>query len=238
MQQDTQKTNIHLLDELRKLRQRNTELEAIVSNLQETGKILQESEKRFKAIANYSFDWESWIGPDGKNMWMNPAVEKFTGYSAEEYLNLPDRLKQIICDEDRDRILSHYENGVHKHHAENDVEFQIKRKDGSLAWVSVSYQPIYTETGECLGMRSSIRDINSRKLSEQALQESEERFRSVAEYSSDAIIIIDQDGTIIFWNDAAKEVFGYEEKEVLGKSNTMLILRDCGIRIMGCDRTF
>ncbi len=235
MQQDANKTNAQLLEELSELRQKNNELEAVVSNLQETGKTLQESEKRFKAIANYSFDWESWIGPDGEIMWMNPAVEKFTGYSAEEYINLPDRLQQIICDEDRDRILSHYENGVHKHQAANDIEFQLTRKDGSLTWASVSYQPIYTETGECLGMRSSIRDISSRKLSEQALRESEERFRAVAESSSDAIIIIDQDGTIIFWNDAAKEIFGYEEKEVLGKLNTILIperlrYKDYGMR--------
>ena len=118
----------------------------------------------------------------------NPAVEKLTGYSAEEYMNLPDRLNQIIWDGDRDRILSHFENGLKKHQAENDVEFQIRRKDGSLNWVSVSYQPMYTEKGECLGLRSSIRDISKRKLAEQALQESEEHFhRAIAEASVDAI---------------------------------------------------
>ena len=55
MQQDTHKTKIQLLDELRELRQRNIELETIVSNLKET-------EERFKAIANYTLDWESWVG--------------------------------------------------------------------------------------------------------------------------------------------------------------------------------
>ena len=214
--QDTHKTNTQLSDELRDLRQRNSELEAIVSNL-------KESEERFRTIANYSFDWQCWIGTDGSLLWSNPAVEKLTGYSAEEYLNLPDRLKQIIWDGDRDRILSCFENGVQKHQSENDVEFQLRRKDGSLNWVSVSYQPMYTETGECLGLRSSIRDISRRKQVEETVRESEERFRSVAESSADGICIIDQNGTISFWNNAAQEIFGYEKKEVLGKSNSMLI---------------
>ena len=108
MQQDANKTNTQLSDELRGLRQRNTELEAIVSNLKETNEILKESEERSRAVADYGCDWESWVGLDGKLMWSNPAVEKFTGYSTEEYTNLPDRLNQIIWDGDRERILAHY----------------------------------------------------------------------------------------------------------------------------------
>ena len=224
MQQDANKTNTQLSDELRGLRQRNTELEAIVSNLKETNEILKESEERSRAIANYGCDWENWIGPDGKLMWANPAVEKFTGYSAEEYLNLPDRLNQIIWEGDRDRIRSHFESGLRKRQSANDIEFQIRRKDGSLNWASVSYQPMYTETGECLGLRSSIRDISKRKLAELALQESEEHFRrAIAEASVDAIYTVDQNGTIMFWNKAATKLFGYEENEALGRSNTMLL---------------
>ena len=50
------------------------------------------------------------------------------------------------------------------------LSFRIKHKDGALKWVSVSYQPMYTEKGECLGLRSSIRDISKRKQVEQALE--------------------------------------------------------------------
>ena len=101
-------------------------------------------------------------------MWVNLSVEKFTGYSAEEYLNLPDRFKQIHGDDDRVRALTNIENGLLQYQSVNDVEVQIRHKDGSLKWVSVSYQPMYTEKGEYLGLRSSIRDITERKqLSDQ-----------------------------------------------------------------------
>jgi PAS domain S-box-containing protein len=222
MRQDTHKTKAQLLVELSKLRQRNTELEAIVADI-------KKSEERFRAIANYTFDWENWVGIDGRLVWVNSAVEKITGYSPEEYLNLPDRFKQIYGDDERVRAQKHIENGLIHHQSENDVEFQIRHKDGSLKWVSVSSQPMYTEKGECLGLRSSIRDISRRKLAEQALQDSEERFRTVAESSPDAILISDQNGTIIFWNKAAVKMFGYEEKGILGESYTRLLperLRD------------
>ena len=68
MQQDANKTNAQLLEELRDLRQRNTELEAVVSNLKETNKLLKENEERFRAIADCSCDWESWVGNDGRLM--------------------------------------------------------------------------------------------------------------------------------------------------------------------------
>ena len=229
MEQDTHKTNTQLLDELRDLRKRNTELEAMVSNLKETNEHLKESEERFKAIANYTHDWESWVGLDGKLLWVNPAVEKLIGYAPEEYMNMPDRIQHVFGDDYRVRALAQIENGLRHHQTESDVDFQIRCKDGSFKWVSISSQPMYTEKGECLGLRSSIRDISKRKLAEQALQESEERFKTVAESSPDAILISDQNDAIIFWNNAAVEMFGYEEKCIVGKSYTMLLperLRD------------
>ena len=142
---------------------------------------------------------------------------------------MPDRFKQVYGDDDRVRALAQIENALIHHQSENDVDFQLRCKDGSFNWVSISSEPMYTETGECLGMRSSIRDISKRKLAEQVLQESEERFKAVAESSPDAILISDQNGAIIFWNNAAAEMFGYEERGIVGKSYTMLLperLRD------------
>ena len=62
-----------------------------------------------------------------------------------------------------------------------------------------------------------------RREAELALSESEERFRSVAESASDAIISVDDAGKIIFWNTAAEKVFGYSAEETLGRSPTFII---------------
>lgn len=61
------------------------------------------------------------------------------------------------------------------------------------------------------------------RLSHEALRESEERFRSVVETATDAIITIDANGSIVVWNRAASQIFGYEYGEIIGKSFTMLM---------------
>ncbi len=63
----------------------------------------------------------------------------------------------------------------------------------------------------------------ARKRGEQALRKSELRFRSVAQAANDAVIISDDRGHILFWNRGAQTIFGYEEKEVVGKPLTILM---------------
>ena len=172
---DQDKTKEQLIAELAELRRKvnpvlRTESARGRGETPQTKEMLKEIEARFRIIADYTYDWESWVGLDGNLVWINPAVEKITGYSCEEYLNMPDRLKKIILDDDRERIVSHFENGLKLRLSDNDVEFRIRCKDGSLKWVSLSYQPIYSHDGEYYGLRSSIRDINERKAAAAELE--------------------------------------------------------------------
>lgn len=67
------------------------------------------------------------------------------------------------------------------------------------------------------------RDVTARKLAEAALRESEEQFRSVTRSAQDAIVSADSGGNVIFWNERAREIFGYDEQEILGKSLQMIM---------------
>ena len=91
----------------------------------------------FRAIADYTYDWESWHDPDGKLHWVNAAVERMTGYSPDECLKRPDYLLALVTAEDRDRI-SNILNDAKAGGSGNDVEFQILHRDGSLHWAAVS----------------------------------------------------------------------------------------------------
>ncbi|MBF0501562.1 MAG: response regulator [Candidatus Riflebacteria bacterium] len=68
-----------------------------------------------------------------------------------------------------------------------------------------------------------VRDITTRRRAELALEKSEKRFRSVVETASDAIVTTDATGKIQFWNSAAETIFGYSEKDILGKSLELII---------------
>ncbi|MDQ2730724.1 MAG: PAS domain S-box protein [Armatimonadota bacterium] len=66
-------------------------------------------------------------------------------------------------------------------------------------------------------------EISERIRTEEALRDSERRFRSVVQSANDAIISADNDGRVVFWNQAAETTFGYREEEVLGQSLTLLM---------------
>jgi len=131
---------------------------------------LQKNEERFQAIADYSYDWENWHAPDGRLLWVNPSVERITGYSSEECLLMPDLTRTLIHEEDRDAVAKIF----HQRHSEqtsgNDLRFRIRRKDGSVLWVAGSWQPIFNLKMEYLGIRSSIRDISAKKEAEEKLE--------------------------------------------------------------------
>jgi len=132
----------------------------------------RQSAERFRAIADYTYDWENWIGVDGKLLWVNPAVERITGYSVGECMVMLDFPIPIVAEADREAVARQIREAV-QGSSRNDFEFRVRHKDGHLAWVAASWQPIYDSRGARLGHRSSIRDIAERKQAENALRRSE-----------------------------------------------------------------
>lgn len=126
----------------------------------------------FKAIANYTYDWEVWVSPASRILWTNPAVKRITGYSIKELMVMSDYPICLVYEEDRDRIGRAFKSAL-EGSTGNDVEFRIERKDGKIIWVAMSWQPIYDEKENSLGHRESIRDITTRKEAELALEKAE-----------------------------------------------------------------
>ncbi len=115
----------------------------------------------FRTVADYTYDWEGWHGPDGRLLWVNPAVERMTGYTPEECLKMPDYPFPMTASECRPRIreiLSEAMRGLSR----NDEEFEILDRAGNRRRVAVSWQPMYDENGRHLGFRTSIRDMTER----------------------------------------------------------------------------
>ncbi len=133
---------------------------------------LQESEAKFRAIADYTGDVEIWIGPDGQPVWINPAIERFTGYTVQECMAMPDFPASLIHVDDRPRMLEIYQQAS-AGSSGNDVHYRLLRRDGSFLWASISWQPIFGLDGVYLGWRSSHRDVTDRVQAEEALRLSE-----------------------------------------------------------------
>ena len=141
--------------------------EAVRSRIDE----LSASEARFHAIADYTYGWEHWTGPDGRLIWVNPSVERLTGYTPDECLAMPDYPLPLVAERDLERVTAEFRRAQSRTSTGKDFEFLARRKDGSAFWVSASWQSIFGARGEFFGQRASLRDISERKQVELALQD-------------------------------------------------------------------
>ena len=95
--------------------------------------------------------------------------------------------------------------------------------DGSETWVTTTKMPLRDKEGEIIGTFGISKDITERKQAEEALQESEVRYRSVLQSATDAIVTADGRGIIIGWNRGAERIFGYSYTEAVGQPFTFIV---------------
>ena len=137
--------------------------------LQERIHALAESEAKFTAIADYSYDCELWINPEGKLIWVNPRVLDMFGYTPEECLATQNFPAPYVSTADVTRTVRQVQRALHGNSGQ-DYEFRARRKDGTEFWAAADWRPIYDARGGYLGIRISIRDIAQRKQAEQQLE--------------------------------------------------------------------
>ena len=123
----------------------------------------------FRSIADCTVDWESWLSSDGEVLWVNDAVERFTGYSPAECLAMADYPLPLITAEHRAKIASYFiEAG--RGSTENNIEFETLHRDGATSWVAMSWQPMTDSAGRALGFRASVRDVSEKRRMREQLR--------------------------------------------------------------------
>ena len=177
---------------------------------------LREAEERYRTVANYAYDWEYWENPDGSMRWVSPSCARITGYTSDQFMNIPFLLHSIILLEDRKGFSRHRQQIAEKPGI-RQVQFRIRRKDGQVIWIEHVCQEVTDREGNFIGIRASNRDITERKAANEALQQSEEKFRKVIQSASDALIIFDHStGMITDVNNKAEDLLGMQINEIIG----------------------
>jgi PAS domain S-box-containing protein len=97
-------------------------------------------------------------------------------------------------------------------------ENTIQTKDGEERLIAWHNTVLRDEEGSIIGTLSSGEDITEQKLAAEALRESEKKFRVMSAAAHDAIVMIDNDGDVTYWNKAAEKIFGYSSGEMRGKN--------------------
>lgn len=127
------------------------------------------SSELFRTIAEFTYDWETWVDREGVPRWINAAVERVTGYDVATCLALPDYPVSLVHSDEREIVRAVLEDAA-RGGSGNDVEFRILQRDGHERWVAISWQSVVDARGVAAGYRTSIRDIDERKAMERELQ--------------------------------------------------------------------
>lgn len=158
---------------------------------------------------------------EGTILEVNPAFCSITGYRREELLELS--YSDITLPEDlpidRDN-LGKLVAGIISTYS---IEKRYVRKNGETIWVHLTVSKLTAEDGKPVCIIGIAEDISLRKRALARLQESEKRFSTIANAARDAIVMMDDQGRISYWNPAAKKIFGYDANEVIGRDLHLLL---------------
>ncbi|EXJ15949.1 PAS domain S-box protein [Imhoffiella purpurea] len=174
---------------------------------------LIDSRERYRVLAEYSPDWEYWMGPEGDCQYISPACVEISGYRAEEFVANPRLLGRLVHPDDRGVWLKHVRRVLSSSRSkEGPLVLRIRARDGTERWIEHVCNSVLTRDGRYLGRRGVYRDITERKRIELELL----KVSQAIEQSPESVVITDIEGTIEYVNDAFVAISGYSRDEAIG----------------------
>jgi PAS domain S-box-containing protein len=164
----------------------------------------QASEARFRAVVENSYDGILFTDADAKILYRSPSFPLITGYTDEESVGRSGFAK--MHPDDISAVRGQWEAMIRNPGFLLRMEYRIRHKDGSWRWIETAAKNLLGNK-DIGAVVVTSRDITERKRAEEALQDSEERYRQVVELSPDAVMV-HRKGTIAFANASAATLFG------------------------------
>jgi len=174
---------------------------------------LQESEARYRRIVETASEGIMILDTQFCFAFVNQKLADMLGYLPVEMLDRP--VISIIFEEDLPDHLATMEKRAAG--AGGQYERRLRRKDGSSCWTIVSATVLRDEAGQFTGSFAMLTDITERKKADEALKESELRFRTMVEMAPDAIFIVNKTGAFIEVNAVACKQIGYTREQLLSR---------------------
>ncbi|HEY8614997.1 PAS domain S-box protein [Phenylobacterium sp.] len=187
-------------------------IEDITDHLQSI-KAVERSRARYRLLADNMADAVTRIRMDGSSTYISPGIERLIGWSPREMAGRP--AQDFTWPEDRPMILATFAEmaaGLD----EKTVQHRAQHKDGHPVWVETRFRMVRDQAGRPLEMVAVIRDIGDRKAAEAALEQSETRYRLLAEHATDIIARTHPHGQVLYVTPSVEAVTGFRPDEVVG----------------------
>ena len=185
---------------------------------------VRESEELYRTLVEASPDAVLLISPDGMVVKANLRAAELLAF--ENPSDMADlNARDFFSEEDLERVLAHIErDGSAGGAGEN--EYTFSRQDGSTVPVEITVAALTDADGDNAGYMGVARDITERKLADEALRQSEEKYRDLVENSNEIIFTLDENAVVTYISPAVESIGGFRPEEVIGRSSTEFIHAD------------
>ena len=166
-----------------------------------------------------------------KHTYASPSVRRMYGFTPEEFIARP--IEQVLTTPSLDRLIVGIASELEKDGKPGvdpdrnvTIELEVYRKDGSTVWVESSARILRNAAGEPVAALGVARDITERRKAEQALRESEEKFRTLVEKTNELIYSMSPDGLYTYMSPNLKDLMGADAADVIGHRFSEYVHRD------------
>ena len=188
-----------------------------MSNITERKKVEEElakSEKRFRALIENGLDDISLLAPDGTLLWESPSTVRNLGYPPDTFTG--HNIFELMHPDDLEWSQKLYQKLAQEAGSREQGMFRLRHSNGTWRWMEAIATNMLNEPS-VKAIVINYRDITERKEAADALRESQIKYQNLVETSHDLIWSVDTDGRITFLNGAAKDIYGYEPEELIGR---------------------
>jgi PAS domain S-box-containing protein len=175
---------------------------------------IRESQQRFQGLVETLSEWIWEADENGVYTYVSPKIKDLLGFESEEIVGKP--AYDLMPSDEAERIKAIFESFVATKHPFHAQENTLRHRDGHLVVFEASGVPFFDDQGELQGYRGVNRDITARKKTEEALRQSEEKYRTILENTEEGYYELDLAGNFIFFNDSMCRIYGYPREELMG----------------------
>jgi two-component system cell cycle sensor histidine kinase/response regulator CckA len=211
------KAKEQLIEEIERLRQEVDKLRQEKTACKQAETALRESEARYRTILENVVEGYYEIDLAGNFTLVNDVICHNLGYSRDELIGMNNR--DYMDEQTAKKVLERFAEVYTTRQSARGFDFEVIRKDGTKLFTSSSISLIRDSKGEPTGFRGVVRDVTEQRKAEEALRQSEEKYRTILESIEHGYLEVDIRGNFTFFNDSMCKILGYSRNEMIGMNN-------------------
>ncbi|HUF83747.1 MAG TPA: bifunctional diguanylate cyclase/phosphodiesterase [Acidimicrobiia bacterium] len=194
-----------------------------VTDRRQAEEALHRTDERFRALAQNASDMITVLDPEGRTLYASPSAARVMGYP--DGWGLGDEHFDLVHPDDLDEVARVFAEAAKAPGPGPTTQVRVRAADGSWRWIETVTNNLIDEPAVG-GIVVTARDVTEQRAAEEAVRESEERFRALVQHASDVIAVLDGDGTLRYASPSVQRLFGFPYGRWFGHSALDLVHPD------------